>query len=133
MAGNLSETVSGFFDVYNDDGHRWIDEVYGPEVKMVIPGAGVCTDDKESLHRAEDEFRRAVPDVRAELVALHECNDGVAVIECVLRWTDRATGEASESWYCAICEFENEKIVSEVYYLDKSTFPAIDSVLARLT
>jgi steroid delta-isomerase-like uncharacterized protein len=91
----------------------------------------VATDDvydgQEEVERYFEETRRAFPDQRNELLALHHSDDAV-LVEAVVRGTHRGplrnlppTGREFELPILSIFVFDDDKLICERVYFDQST------------
>ena len=91
----------------------------------------VATDDvydgTEEVERYFEETRRAFPDQRNELLAMHHADDAV-LVEAVVRGTHRGllrnlppTGREFELPILSIFVFEGDKLICERVYFDQST------------
>jgi steroid delta-isomerase-like uncharacterized protein len=90
-------------------------------------GTGEVHDGAEEVDRYFDESRRAFPDQRNELIALHHADDAV-IAEFMLRGTHRgsfrglpATGRSFECRMAALFVFEDDRLVCERVYFDAGT------------
>ena len=84
-------------------------------------------DGTEEMEHYFEETRRAFPDQRNELLALHHADDAV-LVEAVVRGTHKGplrnlppTGREFELPILAIFVFEGDKLVCERVYFDQST------------
>jgi steroid delta-isomerase-like uncharacterized protein len=96
-----------------------------PRYELV--GTGEVHDGKEEVERYFEQTRRAFPDQRNELLALHHTDDAV-VVEAVVRGTHRGplralppTGREFELPILAIFLFEGDDLVCERVYFDQAT------------
>jgi steroid delta-isomerase-like uncharacterized protein len=91
----------------------------------------VATDDvydgPEEVQRYFDETRRAFPDQRNELLALHHSDDAV-MVEAVIRGTHKGplrglppTGRRFELPILAVFVFEEDRLMCERVYFDQAT------------
>jgi steroid delta-isomerase-like uncharacterized protein len=91
----------------------------------------VATDDvyegTEEVERYFEETRRAFPDQRNELLAMHHADDAV-LVEAVVRGTHRGplrnlppTGREFELPILSIFVFEDDRLVCERVYFDQNT------------
>ena len=76
-----------------------------------------------------EETRRAFPDQRNELIALHHADDAV-IVEAMLYGTHDGpfrglppTGRSFEMQFCALFLFEGTELVCERVYFDAATAP----------
>jgi steroid delta-isomerase-like uncharacterized protein len=74
-----------------------------------------------------EETRRAFPDQRNELIALHHSDDAV-IVEAMLYGTHEGplrglppTGRSFEMQFCALFMFEEDRLVCERVYFDAGT------------
>jgi steroid delta-isomerase-like uncharacterized protein len=88
---------------------------------------GDVYDGPEEVVRYFEETRRAFPDQRNEVVALHHADDGV-LVEAIVRGTHRGplrslppTGRKFELPILAFFVFEGNKLVCERVYFDQAT------------
>lgn len=92
----------------------------------IIP-TGDVYDGPEEVTRYFEETRRAFPDQRNELIAMHHADDAV-IVEFWLRGTHEgpyrglpATGRAFECRTVAFFLFEGDRLVCERAYFDSAT------------
>jgi steroid delta-isomerase-like uncharacterized protein len=90
-------------------------------------GTGEVYDGAEEVERYFEETRRAFPDQRNELLALHHTDDAV-VVEAVVRGTHTGplrslppTGREFELPILAIFLFDGDKLICERVYFDQAT------------
>src|SRR6476620_6819965 len=90
-------------------------------------GTGDVYDGHEEVARYFEETRRAFPDQRNELIALHHADDAV-IVEANLYGTHKGplrglppTGRKFEMRFCAVFVFEEDRLVCERVYFDQST------------
>ncbi len=90
-------------------------------------GTGDVYDGAEEVARYFEETRRAFPDQRNELLALHHADDAV-LVEAVVRGTHSGplrslppTERAFELPILAIFVFEEDRLVCERVYFDQAT------------
>jgi steroid delta-isomerase-like uncharacterized protein len=88
---------------------------------------GDVYDGPEEVAAYYRETRNAFPDQRNELIALHHSDDAV-IIEAMLRGTHLGnyrglppTGRPFEMRFCAVFEFEEDRLVCERAYFDAAT------------
>jgi steroid delta-isomerase-like uncharacterized protein len=101
-------------------------ETFGhPRYELVANGE--VYDGAEEVQRYYDETRRAFPDQRNELLALHHAEDAV-LVEAVVRGTHLGplrslppTGREFELPILAIFVFEDNTLVCERVYFDQAT------------
>ena len=98
----------------------------------IVP-TGDVYDGEEEVARYFEESRRAFPDQRNELIAMHHADDAV-IVEFTLKGTHlgplrgfEPTGREFSCRMIAVFEFEGEGIVCERVYFDAAT------ILAQLT
>jgi steroid delta-isomerase-like uncharacterized protein len=96
-----------------------------PRYELVATGD--VYDGTEEVERYFEETRRAFPDQRNELLALHHSDDAV-LVEAVVRGTHRGplrslppTGRSFELPILSIFLFDDDKLVCERVYFDQST------------
>jgi steroid delta-isomerase-like uncharacterized protein len=92
----------------------------------IVP-TGEVYDGEEEVNRYFAETRRAFPDQRNELIALHHGDDAV-IVEFWLRGTHEGelrgippTGRAFECRCIAVFEFDGDRLVCERPYFDALT------------
>jgi steroid delta-isomerase-like uncharacterized protein len=90
-------------------------------------GTGEVYDGPEEVARYFEESRRAFPDQRNELLALHHADDAV-LVECVIRGTHKGmlrnlppTGREYELPTLAMFIFDGDKLICERVYFDQMT------------
>src|SRR6476659_1534584 len=90
-------------------------------------GTGDVYDGHEEVARYFEETRRAFPDQRNELIALHHADDAV-IVEANLYGTHKGllrglppTGRKFEMRFCAVFVFEEDRLVCERVYFDSGT------------
>ena len=101
-------------------------ETFGqPRYELVATGE--VYDGAEEVAGYYEQTRRAFPDQRNELLALHHADDAV-LVEAVVRGTHRGplrslppTGREFELPILAIFVFEGDQLVCERVYFDQST------------
>jgi steroid delta-isomerase-like uncharacterized protein len=101
-------------------------ETFGhPRYELIATGE--VYDGPEEVSAYYEETRRAFPDQRNELLALHHADDAV-LVEAVVRGTHRGplrnlppTGREFELPILAIFVFEGEDLVCERVYFDQTT------------
>ena len=96
-----------------------------PRYELIATGD--VYDGTEEVKRYFDESRRAFPDQRNELLALHHADDAV-LVEAVVRGTHEGplrslppTGREFELPILAIFEFDGDKLTCERVYFDQLT------------
>jgi len=96
-----------------------------PRYELVATGE--VYDGTEEVSGYYDDTRRAFPDQRNELLALHHADDAV-LVEAVVRGTHKGplrslppTGREFELPILAIFEFEGNKLMCERVYFDQMT------------
>jgi steroid delta-isomerase-like uncharacterized protein len=96
-----------------------------PRYELIATGE--VYDGTEEVQRYYDDTRRAFPDQRNELLALHHADDAV-LVEAVVRGTHKGplrslppTGREFELPILAIFAFEGETLVCERVYFDQAT------------
>ena len=96
-----------------------------PRYELVATGQ--VYDGPDEVRRYFDETRRAFPDQRNELIALHHADDAV-LVEAVIRGTHRGplqslppTGRSFELPILSIFEFDGTRLIGERVYFDAST------------
>ena len=90
-------------------------------------GTGEVYDGAQEVERYFEQTRRAFPDQRNELLALHHTDDAV-VVEAVVRGTHKGplrnlppTGREFELPILSIFLFDGDKLVCERVYFDQAT------------
>ena len=90
-------------------------------------GTGEVHDGPEEVMAYFEETRTAFPDQRNELLALHHTEDAV-IVEAMLYGTHDGpyrglppTGRKFEMRFCAVFEFEADRLVCERVYFDAGT------------
>jgi steroid delta-isomerase-like uncharacterized protein len=96
-----------------------------PRYELIATGD--VYDGAEEVTRYFDESRRAFPDQRNELLALHHAEDAV-LVEAVVRGTHKGplrslppTGREYELPILSIFMFDGDKLVGERVYFDQTT------------
>jgi steroid delta-isomerase-like uncharacterized protein len=96
-----------------------------PRYELIATGD--VYDGPEAVQGYFDESRRAFPDQRNELVALHHADDGV-LVEAIVRGTHMgplrslpATGREYELPILSFFVFEDDKLICERVYFDQLT------------
>jgi steroid delta-isomerase-like uncharacterized protein len=96
-----------------------------PRYELIATGE--VYDGTEEVQRYYDDTRRAFPDQRNELLALHHADDAV-LVEAVVRGTHKGplrslppTGREFELPILAIFVFEGDTLVCERVYFDQTT------------
>lgn len=102
-----------------------LDTFAHPRYELV--GTGQIYDGPEEVQRYFDDTRRAFPDQRNELLALHHADDAV-LVEAVVRGTHRGplqslppTGRSFELPILSIFLFDGDDLVCERVYFDSNT------------
>jgi steroid delta-isomerase-like uncharacterized protein len=102
-----------------------LDTFEHPRYELIATGD--VYDGKEEVERYFDESRRAFPDQRNELLALHHANDAV-LVEAVVRGTHKGplrslppTGREYELPILSIFMFDGDKLLCERVYFDQTT------------
>jgi len=102
-----------------------LDTFAHPRYELIATGE--VYDGREEVQGYYDQTRRAFPDQRNELLALHHADDAV-LVEAVVRGTHRGplrslppTGREFELPILAIFEFDQDKLVCERVYFDQTT------------
>jgi steroid delta-isomerase-like uncharacterized protein len=102
-----------------------LDTFEHPRYELIATGE--IYDGTEEVDRYYQETRRAFPDQRNELLALHHADDAV-LVEAVVRGTHKGplrslppTGREFELPILAIFVFEGEKLTCERVYFDQAT------------
>lgn len=90
-------------------------------------GTGEVYDGAQEVERYFEQTRRAFPDQRNELLALHHTDDAV-VVEAVVRGTHKGplrnlppTGREFELPILSIFLFDGDKLICERVYFDRAT------------
>ena len=90
-------------------------------------GTGEVYDGTQEVERYFEQTRRAFPDQRNELLALHHTDDAV-VVEAVVRGTHKGplrnlppTGREFELPILSIFLFDGDKLICERVYFDQAT------------
>jgi steroid delta-isomerase-like uncharacterized protein len=96
-----------------------------PRYELIATGD--VYDGPEEVSAYFEESRRAFPDQRNELLALHHSDDAV-IVEAIIRGTHKGplrslppTGREWESRICAMFLFEEDKLLCERVYFDQLT------------
>ena len=102
-----------------------LDTFEHPRYELIATGD--VYDGPEEVSAYFEESRRAFPDQRNELLALHHSDDAV-IVEAIIRGTHKGplrslppTGREWESRICAMFLFEEDKLVCERVYFDQLT------------
>jgi steroid delta-isomerase-like uncharacterized protein len=102
-----------------------LETFHHPRYELI--GTGDVYDGPEEVAGYFEETRRAFPDQRNEVLALHHADDGV-LVEAVIRGTHEGplrglppTGREFEVRILAFFVFEDDKLVCERVYFDQST------------
>ena len=102
-----------------------LDTFEHPRYELIATGE--VYDGPEEVSGYYDDTRRAFPDQRNELLALHHADDAV-LVEAVVRGTHRGplrslppTGREFELPILAIFAFEGDELVCERVYFDQTT------------
>jgi steroid delta-isomerase-like uncharacterized protein len=102
-----------------------LDTFEHPRYELIA--SGEVYDGTEEVQRYYDDTRRAFPDQRNELLALHH-SDGAVLVEAVVRGTHKGplrslppTGREFELPILAIFVFEGDKLNCERVYFDQMT------------
>ena len=102
-----------------------LDTFSHPRYELIATGE--VYDGTEEVSGYYDDTRRAFPDQRNKLLALHHADDAV-LVEAVVRGTHKGplrslppTGREFELPILAIFEFEGNKLVCERVYFDQTT------------
>ena len=100
-----------------------LDTFEHPRYELIATGD--VYDGPEEVSAYFEESRRAFPDQRNELLALHHSDDAV-IVEAIIRGTHKGplrslppTGREWESRICAMFLFEEDKLVCERVYFDQ--------------
>jgi steroid delta-isomerase-like uncharacterized protein len=96
-----------------------------PRYELIATGD--IHDGAEEVAAYFEETRRAFPDQRNELIALHHSDDAV-IVEAMLYGTHEGplrglppTGRSFEMQFCAVFLFEEDRLVCERVYFDAGT------------
>jgi steroid delta-isomerase-like uncharacterized protein len=96
-----------------------------PRYELVATGD--VYDGPDQVQRYFDETRRAFPDQRNELVAMHHADDGV-LVEAVVRGTHQGplrslppTGREFELPILSLFVFDEDRLICERVYFDQAT------------
>jgi steroid delta-isomerase-like uncharacterized protein len=102
-----------------------LDTFHNPRYELI--GTGEVHDGPEEVAKYFEDTRRAFPDQRNELLALHHSDDAV-IVEAVIRGTHKGplqslppTGREFELPILAMFVFEEDKLVCERVYFDQLT------------
>jgi steroid delta-isomerase-like uncharacterized protein len=102
-----------------------LDTFEHPRYELIATGE--VYDGPEEVQRYYDDTRRAFPDQRNELLALHHADDAV-LVEAVVRGTHKGplrslppTGREFELPILAIFVFDGDKLTCERVYFDQMT------------
>ena len=102
-----------------------LDTFEHPRYELI--GTGEVYDGTEEVERYFEQTRRAFPDQRNELLALHHADDAV-LVEAVVRGTHRGplrslppTGREFQLPILAIFLFDDDKLIGERVYFDQTT------------
>jgi steroid delta-isomerase-like uncharacterized protein len=102
-----------------------LDTFEHPRYELIATGE--VYDGTEEVEHYFDDTRRAFPDQRNELLALHHADDAV-LVEAVVRGTHRGplrslppTGREFELPILSIFMFDDDKLVGERVYFDQTT------------
>ena len=102
-----------------------LDTFEHPRYELVPTGD--VYDGPEEVAAYYEETRAAFPDQRNELISLHHADDAV-ILEAWLRGTHKGnyrglppTGRSFEMRFCAIFDFEEDRLVCERVYFDAGT------------
>jgi steroid delta-isomerase-like uncharacterized protein len=102
-----------------------LDTFHHPRYELI--GTGEVYDGPEEVAKYFEDTRRAFPDQRNELLALHHADDAV-LVEAVIRGTHNGqlrslppTGRQFELPILAMFVFEGDKLICERVYFDQST------------
>jgi steroid delta-isomerase-like uncharacterized protein len=102
-----------------------LDTFHHPRYELI--GTGEVHDGPEQVAKYFEDTRRAFPDQRNELLALHHSDDAV-IVEAVIRGTHKGplqslppTGREFELPILAMFVFEEDNLVCERVYFDQLT------------
>jgi steroid delta-isomerase-like uncharacterized protein len=102
-----------------------LDTFEHPRYELIATGD--VYDGTEEVQRYFDDTRRAFPDQRNELLALHHADDAV-LVEAVVRGTHKGplrslppTGREFELPILSIFMFDGERLIGERVYFDQTT------------
>jgi steroid delta-isomerase-like uncharacterized protein len=102
-----------------------LDTFHHPRYELI--GTGEVFDGPEQVAQYFEDTRRAFPDQRNEVLALHHSDDGV-LVEAIVRGTHKGplrslppTGREFELRILAMFVFEEDKLVCERVYFDQLT------------
>jgi steroid delta-isomerase-like uncharacterized protein len=102
-----------------------LDTFEHPRYELIATGD--VYDGTEEVQRYFDDTRRAFPDQRNELLALHHADDAV-LVEAVVRGTHKGplrslppTGREFELPILSIFMFDEERLIGERVYFDQTT------------
>lgn len=102
-----------------------LDTFEHPRYELI--GTGEVYDGTEEVERYFEQTRRAFPDQRNELLALHHADDAV-LVEAVVRGTHRGplrslppTGREFQLPILSIFLFDDDKLIGERVYFDQTT------------
>jgi steroid delta-isomerase-like uncharacterized protein len=102
-----------------------LDTFHHPRYELI--GTGEVHDGPEQVAKYLEDTRRAFPDQRNELLALHHSDDAV-IVEAVIRGTHKGplqslppTGREFELPILAMFVFEEDNLVCERVYFDQLT------------
>jgi steroid delta-isomerase-like uncharacterized protein len=130
VSGDLAERRLDVVREHMDSENRHefdatLDTFSHPRYELIATGE--VYDGTEEVQGYYDQTRRAFPDQRNELLALHHADDAV-LVEAVVRGTHKGplrslppTGREFELPILAIFEFDQNKLVCERVYFDQTT------------
>jgi steroid delta-isomerase-like uncharacterized protein len=102
-----------------------LDTFEHPRYELI--GTGEVYDGTEEVEQYFEDTRRAFPDQRNELLALHHADDAV-LVEAVIRGTHNGplrslppTGREFELPILSIFSFDGDKLIGERVYFDQTT------------
>ncbi|WP_165975314.1 nuclear transport factor 2 family protein [Actinomadura rubrisoli] len=121
------QTTARWIELYNNDVHRMIDEVYADEFALRLPGFIELTD-KTAFHEAEAYVLQQAPDRKGRILRAVAKDDTVTV-ECVLTGTDPESGHPWETYFCAILRFRDGRIYADHSYIDVAKWPGVADIL----